>query len=560
MGVARPLDFAVGIARSLDSTVGVAQLLISAKGHRPVNTSDTTGLQPLRSGANYESASLISPRYLHTISTIHPGLFSAVAQLIDNAYDPDVSAQHFWIDKTEFKGQDCLIFMDNGKGMDYDTMHQMLSFGFSDKQTLEDHAPVGLYGNGFKSGSMRLGKDVIVFSKKANTITSSGELQFDFIKDRYDFQIRGNVCKSSIKTNKTQPEDRMSVPKSNYSLRAYCSILYLKPKMQIILQKRKVETCVVSKTLSKVFSILSHQQPIPITFGYNTKTKDHCGLMMYHKNRLIKAYEHVACQRKGGRIGLGVIGVIECNYLTPTLNKQDFDNTKIYRKTMLSVGNKLEKYWKDVKYRYKYCDKPDEDIGRQPDSNWVQCNDCVKWRKLPDGTESSELNKKWFCYMNPDPKFRSCEAKEESEDSENELYYHKIYNKQEKRTAPDLLQENPEKKARVGDYSISDGPTTSTASPYLFPFIPITCFDSIEEDWEKANETEPTASGNDVTDKNSVNKEQINQMTQTSSENKHDYQELYLQVKEEIKQIQHILEEKAKEQEELKGKVEPKTP
>ncbi|KAF4087298.1 hypothetical protein AMELA_G00094190 [Ameiurus melas] len=75
-----------------------------------------------------------------------------------------------WINKTEVKDQDCLIFMDNGKGMDYDKMHKMLSFGFSDKQTIRGHVPVVLYGNGFNSGSMRLGTDAIVFSKKANTM------------------------------------------------------------------------------------------------------------------------------------------------------------------------------------------------------------------------------------------------------------------------------------------------------------------------------------------------------------------------------------------------------
>lgn len=45
-----------------------------------------------------------------------------------------------------------------------------LSFGFSDKETINGHVPVGLYGNGFKSGSMRLGKDAIVFSKKAESM------------------------------------------------------------------------------------------------------------------------------------------------------------------------------------------------------------------------------------------------------------------------------------------------------------------------------------------------------------------------------------------------------
>jgi hypothetical protein len=33
------------------------------------------------------------------------------------------------------------------------------------------HKPVGHYGNGFKSGSMRLGKDAIVFTVKEETMS-----------------------------------------------------------------------------------------------------------------------------------------------------------------------------------------------------------------------------------------------------------------------------------------------------------------------------------------------------------------------------------------------------
>lgn len=43
-----------------------------------------------------------------------------------------------------------------------------LSFGYSDKPTLKGKEPIGIYGNGFKSGSMRLGSDAIVFSKSKN--------------------------------------------------------------------------------------------------------------------------------------------------------------------------------------------------------------------------------------------------------------------------------------------------------------------------------------------------------------------------------------------------------
>ena len=46
-----------------------------------------------------------------------------------------------------------------------------ISFGFSEKSVMNGRVPVGLYGNGFKSGSMRLGKDAIVFTKNGETMS-----------------------------------------------------------------------------------------------------------------------------------------------------------------------------------------------------------------------------------------------------------------------------------------------------------------------------------------------------------------------------------------------------
>eukprot|EP00079_Xenopus_tropicalis_P033504 XP_017947275.1 PREDICTED: MORC family CW-type zinc finger protein 3-like [Xenopus tropicalis] len=82
-----------------------------------------------------------------------------------NAYDPDVNAKQIWIDQTFIKSNICLTFTDNGKGMTEEKLYKMLSFGFSDKVEIHGHVPIGHYGNGFKSGSMRLGKDAIVFTK-----------------------------------------------------------------------------------------------------------------------------------------------------------------------------------------------------------------------------------------------------------------------------------------------------------------------------------------------------------------------------------------------------------
>ncbi|CAB1347251.1 unnamed protein product [Coregonus sp. 'balchen'] len=315
--------------------------------------------------------SKLCPKFLHTNSTSHTWPFSAIAELIDNAYDPDVNAMQFWIDKTQIKGQDCLIFMDNGNGLDYEKMHKMLSFGYSDKKVICGKHPIGLYGNGFKSGSMRLGRDAIVFSKLQDgdtmqvylsfvlslcvlSLTSgalcvnekhkaslqdilryslfntenelleeleaisstgfsgtriivwnlrrtlTGPTEFDFTTSSDDIKIPLDVLEST--SEQYRRSELLTKPESYYSLRAYCRILYLKPRMQIIIRGQKVKTELISKSLAYIAK--DHYKPnfvnsrIPITFGYNTKSKDQYGIMMYHKNRLIKAYERVGVQLK----------------------------------------------------------------------------------------------------------------------------------------------------------------------------------------------------------------------------------------------------------------------
>ncbi|XP_014029601.2 MORC family CW-type zinc finger protein 3 [Salmo salar] len=472
--------------------------------------------------------SALCPKFLHTNSTSHTWPFSAIAELIDNAYDPDVNAKQFWIDKTQFKGQDCLIFMDNGNGLDYEKMHKMLSFGYSDKTVINGQHPIGLYGNGFKSGSMRLGRDAIVFSKsldgdtmhvgmlsqsylaqiKAEQIivpivsfqrvahnqfrvnekhkaslqdilyyslfktenelltelkainstcsmgssgtriiiwslrrTLTGQTEFDFTTSSYDIRIPLDVLEST--SEQYRRSELLTKPESYYSLRAYCSILYLKPRMQIVIRGQKVKTELISKSLAYIAK--DYYKPnfvnrrIPITFGYNTKSKDQYGIMMYHKNRLIKPYERVGVQLKANIQGLGVIGVIECNFLEPTHNKQDFDNTDKYRKTINNLGVKLEDYWKEIRFKRDKEDPnstvPVEDTMKRPDQNWVQCDTCLRWRKLPDGIDCRLLPEKWFCHMNPDPQFRSCMVEEEPEDSDDDQpSYQKTYKQHERNT------------------------------------------------------------------------------------------------------------------------------
>nr|KAF6478133.1 MORC family CW-type zinc finger 3 [Molossus molossus] len=462
--------------------------------------------------------SALCPRFLHTNSTSHTWPFSAVAELIDNAYDPDVNAKQIWIDKTVINSHICLTFTDNGNGMTSDKLHKMLSFGFSDKVTMNGHVPVGLYGNGFKSGSMRLGKDAIVFTKNGESMSvgllsqtyleainaehvivpivafnkhyirqminlaeSEASLaailqhslfsteqsllaeldaimgkkgtriiiwnlrsyrsatEFDFDKDKYDIRIPEDLDETTGKKGyKKQERMDQIAPESDYSLRAYCSILYLKPRMQIILRGQKVKTQLVSKSLAyiehDVYRPKFLTKTVKITFGFNCRNKDHYGIMMYHKNRLIKAYEKVGYQLKANNMGVGVVGIIECNFLKPTHNKQDFDYTNEYRLTILALGDKLNDYWNEMKVKKNAeypLNLPVEDIQKRPDQTWVQCDSCLKWRKLPDGID--QLPEKWYCSNNPDPQFRNCDVPEEPEDEDLvHPTYEKTYKKKDK--------------------------------------------------------------------------------------------------------------------------------
>ncbi|CAM2120199.1 unnamed protein product [Caretta caretta] len=475
--------------------------------------------------------SAMSPRYLQSNSTSHTRPFSAMAELLDNASDPGVTAKLLCIDVVEIKGELCLTFTDNGAGMTPHKLHRMLSFGFTDKAVKKNHPSIGVYGNGFKSGSMRLGKDAIVFTKnggalsvgllsqtylervhaqavvvpvipfnqqnnilpwgigetRANLVLSltlwllkkmivtedsapsleailkhtlfsteeellaqfdaipgkkgtriliwnirrnkDGKPELDFVTDQYDIRISDFSMEESENAGKKVPPrlekvQESSAPETEYSLRAYCSILYLKPRMQIVLRQKKVKTQLISKSLANieydVYRPTSTNKRVKITFGFNCKNSSHFGIMMYHNNRLIKSYEKVGCQMKGD--GMGVIGVIECNFLKPAHNKQDFEESKEYRRTITALGQKLNTYWKAKMAQMNLGSSSTANmIAGRPDQTWVQCEECLKWRKLPDKVDPASLPEKWFCHLHPYPKYKSCSAPEEQEPSDEEM-------------------------------------------------------------------------------------------------------------------------------------------
>ncbi|OMO98784.1 hypothetical protein COLO4_13698 [Corchorus olitorius] len=84
---------------------------------------------------------------------------SAFAELLDNALD-EVFADML---KNQKDNSKMLLVEDNGGGMNPEKMRSCMSLGYSSKSKMAN--TIGQYGNGFKTSTMRLGADVIVFSQ-----------------------------------------------------------------------------------------------------------------------------------------------------------------------------------------------------------------------------------------------------------------------------------------------------------------------------------------------------------------------------------------------------------
>ncbi|XP_011353881.1 MORC family CW-type zinc finger protein 1 [Pteropus vampyrus] len=109
--------------------------------------------------------------FIHANSTTHSFLFGALAELLDNARDAGASRLDvFSVDNENLQGGFILCFLDDGCGMSPEEASDIIYFGTS-KKRLSTLKFIGQYGNGLKSGSMRIGKDCILFTKKEETMT-----------------------------------------------------------------------------------------------------------------------------------------------------------------------------------------------------------------------------------------------------------------------------------------------------------------------------------------------------------------------------------------------------
>lgn len=120
---------------------------------------------------NTLSRAQLSFDYLHTNSTTHEFLFGALAELLDNARDASATKINIYtVADNSLRGGYALCFLDDGEGMDPSETADIVTFGKSSKRCV-DSQHIGMYGNGLKSGSMRIGNDLILFTKKGLTMS-----------------------------------------------------------------------------------------------------------------------------------------------------------------------------------------------------------------------------------------------------------------------------------------------------------------------------------------------------------------------------------------------------
>ncbi|XP_010526779.1 PREDICTED: protein MICRORCHIDIA 2-like [Tarenaya hassleriana] len=146
----------------------------------------------------------VHPKFLHSNATSHKWAFGAIAELLDNAVDEIQNGATFIkVDKIDIAKDNspALVFLDDGGGMDPDGIRKCMSLGYSSKKS---NTTIGQYGNGFKTSTMRLGADVIVFSRatRGGKCTQSIGLlsytylrktgQDDVIVPMIDFDISNN--------------------------------------------------------------------------------------------------------------------------------------------------------------------------------------------------------------------------------------------------------------------------------------------------------------------------------------------------------------------------------
>ncbi|KAI3838050.1 hypothetical protein MKW98_009001 [Papaver atlanticum] len=186
--------------------------------------------------------------------------------------------------------------------------------------------------------------------------TDDGENELDFYSDTKDIQLpraAGAPKVSEKGSSQTIGQEYIS-NQLLYSLREYLSILYLRPHpvFRIILRGEVVKHHNIADDIKfhefiryKPRTAPDSEVVVVKTIGF-PKEAPHVnthGFSVYHKNRLIIPFWRVL--NDDDHRGNGVVGVLEADFIEPTLNKQGFKKTAVLEKLELRLKQMTLEYW-----------------------------------------------------------------------------------------------------------------------------------------------------------------------------------------------------------------------
>ncbi|XP_076946385.1 protein MICRORCHIDIA 7-like [Bidens hawaiensis] len=167
----------------------------------------------------------VHPRFLHSNATSHKWALGAFAELLDNSLD-EVRTGATYVNVDVLDNQidthnKMLLVEDNGGGMTPETLRRCMSLGYSVKSKVAN--TIGQYGNGFKTSTMRLGADVLVFTRcpgkdGSRPTQSIGMLSYTFLMETgkedivvpmIDFEKRGEEWGMMVKSSQADWERNM---------------------------------------------------------------------------------------------------------------------------------------------------------------------------------------------------------------------------------------------------------------------------------------------------------------------------------------------------------------
>eukprot|EP01083_Nonionella_stella_P036713 100180_1 len=265
------------------------------------------------------------------------------------------------------------------------------------------------------------GTKIVLYNLRFKEIDRSAVYELNFTKDNRNILIHSSTSGNFLRKRVAQACDDVPV---DYSLREYLRVYRFDSRHTFMLRGLKVDTDPgVSLERVKVYTETIDGQFIKVTLGQSAAEyeRGNCGIMLYWRARLIESYTRVGIQLKGGDRGRGIVGWVDTkSLLVPVCNKQRFEDSPIHTKVREFLNNSMDDYWfnflgkETVQVDASWSKSLATGAGTyEKDADWVQCDSCTKWRKMPFGTKMPTENEKWYCYKNPDKSRASCDAPEQ---------------------------------------------------------------------------------------------------------------------------------------------------